>query len=62
MKANEYYCEEDTEMADVIIESQEQLFNIVETALASHGYPNDSAALKSAVLELCRVTLAGEEA
>lgn len=58
MKATEYYCNDDTEMAAVIIASQEALYNVVMNVLSSFGYPTDEVTVEDAINELCRVTLA----
>ena len=58
MKATEYYSNNDTEMAAIIIASQEALYNVVTKVLSSFGYPTDEVTVEDTVNELCRVTLA----
>jgi hypothetical protein len=58
MKANQYYSSDDSEMADVIIEAQNKMYQAVAIALNSKGYGTSDQEVEDAVKELCRVTLA----
>ena len=58
MKACEYYSEDDSEMADVIIEAQNKMYQAVALALNSKGYGTSDQEIEDAVKELYRVTLA----
>ena len=58
MKANQYYSSDDSEMADVIIEAQNKMYQAMAIALNDKGYSTSDREVEDAVKELCRVTLA----
>lgn len=58
MKANQYYSSDDSEMADVIIEAQNKMYQAMAIALNNKGYGTSDKEVEDAVKELCRVTLA----
>lgn len=57
MKATEYYSEDDSEMADVIIEAQSKLYQDMMIILNDKDFDISPSAIDDAVKELCRVTL-----
>lgn len=57
MKATEYYSEDDSEMADVIIEAQSKLYQEMMIILNDKGFDISPSTIDDAVKELCRVTL-----
>lgn len=57
MKATEYYSEDDSEMADVIIEAQNKLYQEMMIILNDKGFDISPLTIDDAVKELCRVTL-----
>ena len=58
MKAQEYYSDEDSEMADVIIDTQNELKQIVAISLHKYNFPTDDQTINDTIKELCLVTLA----
>lgn len=58
MKACKYYSDDDSEMADVIVEAQNRLYQEMAIILNDRGFDTSDSEVEYAVKELCRVTLA----